>query len=35
VYRSVVGYAEIDEEDLYYEVGEFEGEDEKLEGRRH
>jgi protoheme IX farnesyltransferase len=38
LYRSVFGYAEIDEEDLYYEVGELEAEEEKqgltVEGRR-
>jgi protoheme IX farnesyltransferase len=38
LYRSIFGYAEIDEEDLYYEVGELEEEEEKqraaMEGRR-
>jgi protoheme IX farnesyltransferase len=38
LYRSIFGYSEIDQEDLYYEVGEFDEEEEKQigahEGRR-
>ncbi|RYO13242.1 Protoheme IX farnesyltransferase [Alternaria tenuissima] len=38
IYRSIFGYADIDEEDLYYEAGELEEEEQKqlavVEGRR-
>ncbi|CAE7205076.1 hypothetical protein CFE70_008551 [Pyrenophora teres f. teres 0-1] len=38
IYRSLFGYADIDEEDLYYEVGELEEEEQKqlalVQGRR-
>ncbi|KAH6878298.1 protoheme IX farnesyltransferase mitochondrial precursor [Alternaria rosae] len=39
IYRSIFGYADIDEEDLYYEAGEFEAEEQKqlalVESRRN
>jgi protoheme IX farnesyltransferase len=30
IYRSLFGYSDIDEEDLYYEAGELEEEEHKL-----
>jgi protoheme IX farnesyltransferase len=42
IYRSIFGYADIDDEDLYYEAGDFEEEEQKqlalveaIEGRRN